>query len=169
MMKKSQPKLVPWFIFKEKYALRPKKRRGGLFKTLKSTALGGESFFINEFIAGSGGASLGVTGQALGDIVDIDATDGTEYILQSGSYVCSTGDITLDTKYQGIKKGLFGTNLFMLKTEGSGYVFINCLGGIIKHTLAAGESICVDNYQMVGFTAGCNYELKRHGNLKRRF
>lgn len=152
--------------FKGNIRTETKKRRGGLFKTLKSTALGGESFFVNEFISESDGSSLGLTGKVLGDISDIDATDGTEYLLQSGSYVCSTGDITLDTKYQGIKKGMFGTNLFMLKTEGHGYIFINCLGGILKHTLQAGETINVDNYQLVGFSAGCDYDIIRHGNIK---
>ena len=144
--------------------LETKKRRGGLLKTLKTAALGGESFFINEFITGPQGANLGLSGPVLGDIAEISIDK--EYLVQSGAYVCSTGDLTLDTQWQGFTKGMFGTNLFMLKTVGEGIMFVNALGGIIKGTLEVGEKMSVDNYQLVAFPSTCNYIVKKHGNLK---
>ena len=44
---------------------------------------------------------LGVTGNVLGDIDVIHVDE--EYIIQAGSYVASTGTITLDTKWQGFR------------------------------------------------------------------
>ena len=38
-------------------------RKGGLFKSLKAAAFGGESFFVNEFTAQEDGCKLGLTGK----------------------------------------------------------------------------------------------------------
>ena len=122
-------------------------RKGGLFKSLKAAAFGGESFFVNEFTAQEDGCKLGLTGNMLGDIEAIDINE--EYVIQSGSFVCSTADLTLDTKWQGFTKGLFGSNLFMLKTIGTGKMFVNAWGGIIKRELGPGETMILDNYQLV--------------------
>lgn len=139
-------------------------RKGGLFKALKSTILTGESFFVNEFKAEEDGCRLGVTGNTLGDIQVIHA-DG-EYIVQSGSYVASTGDITLDTQWQGFTKGIFGTTLFMLKTAGSGDVFVDGWGGIRKVELGAGERMILDNYQLVALECTAEYDIRKHGSMK---
>ena len=105
-------------------------RKGGFLKSLKAAALGGESFFVNEFIAQEDNCKLGLTGNMLGDIEVIDVNE--EFIVQSGSFVGSTTDLTLDTKWQGFTKGIFGSNLFMLKTVGTGQMFVNAWGEFSK-------------------------------------
>ena len=139
-------------------------RKGGFLKSLKAAALGGESFFVNEFIAQEDGCTLGLTGNMLGDIEVIPVTD--EFIVQSGSFVGSSGDLTLDTKWQGFTKGIFGSNLFMLKTVGTGDMFVNAWGGIIKKELASGEKMILDNYQLVALSATSDYRVTKHGSLK---
>ena len=103
-----------------------KMRKGGFLKSLKAAALGGESFFVNEFIAQEDSCKLGLTGNMLGDIEVIKIDE--EFIVQSGAFVGSTGDLTLDTKWQGFTKGIFGTNMFMLKTIGKWRNLCQCLG-----------------------------------------
>ena len=139
-------------------------RKGGFLKSLKSTVLAGESFFVNEFTAQEDGCKLGLTGNVLGDIEKIGVSE--EWIVQSGSYVASTGEITLDTQWQGFAKGIFGSNLFMLRTVGSGDMFVDAWGGIRKEYLAEGEKMILDNYQMVALTATADYTIRKHGNLK---
>ena len=139
-------------------------RKGGFLKSLKAAALGGESFFVNEFIAQEDGCTLGLTGNMLGDIEVIPITD--EFIVQSGSFVGSSGDLTLDTKWQGFTKGIFGSNLFMLKTVGTGDMFVNAWGGIIKKELQSGEKMILDNYQLVALSATADYRVTKHGSLK---
>ena len=63
-------------------------REGGFLKKIKVTALGGESFFVNDYIA-HGDCSIGLTGPPLGDIVRLDIDSGSGFIVQSGSYVAS--------------------------------------------------------------------------------
>jgi len=141
-----------------------KMREGGLLKSLKAAALGGESFFVNEFIAQENNCKLGLTGNTLGDIQVISVQE--EFIVQSGAFVGSTGDLTLDTQWQGFTKGIFGTNLFMLKTVGNGDMFVNAWGGIIQKTLQPGERMLLDNYQLVALSSTAGYRVTKHGSLK---
>ena len=139
-------------------------RKGGFLKSLKAAAFGGESFFINEFIAQEDNCKLGLTGNMLGDIEAIHVDE--EYIVQSGSFVGSTNELTLDTKWQVFTKGIFGSNLFMLKTVGTGDMFVNAWGGIIKTQLESGEKMILDNYQLVALNSTADYKVTKHGNLK---
>ena len=141
-----------------------KMRKGGFLKSLKAAAFGGESFFVNEFIAEEDNCKLGLTGNMLGDIEVIEVNE--EFIVQSGSFVGSTTDLTLDTKWQGFTKGIFGSNLFMLKTIGSGKMFVNAWGGILEKKLNEGEKMILDNYQLVALSVTASYRVTKHGNLK---
>ena len=139
-------------------------RKGGFLKTLKTVALGGESFFVNNFIAREDNCTLGLTGNMLGDIEVINVNE--EFIVQSGAYVASTDDLTLDTQWQGFTKGIFGSNLFMLKTMGEGDMFVNGWGGIISTKLESGEKMILDNYQLVALSSSARYRVSKHGSLK---
>jgi len=141
-----------------------KMRKGGFLKSLKAAALGGESFFVNEFIAQEDSCKLGLTGNMLGDIEVIKVDE--EFIVQSGAFVGSTGDLTLDTKWQGFTKGIFGTNMFMLKIIGSGEIFVNAWGGILETKLQAGEKMIIDNYQLVALSSTVSYRVTKHGSFK---
>jgi len=141
-----------------------KMRKGGFLKSLKAAALGGESFFVNDFIANADNCTLGLTGNTLGDIQVISVNE--EFIVQSGAFVGSTGELTLDTKWQGFTKGIFGSNLFMLKTVGTGDMFVNAWGGIIKKELEDGEKMILDNYQLVAMSSTASYRVTKHGSLK---
>jgi len=139
-------------------------RKGGFLKSLKAAALGGESFFVNEFVAHEDNCKLGLTGNMLGDIEVIPVNE--EYIVQSGAFVASSGDLTLDTKWQGFTKGIFGSNLFMLKTVGNGDMFVNAWGGILSTELKDGEKMILDNYQLVAMSSTASYRVTRHGGMK---
>ena len=139
-------------------------RKGGFFKSLKAAAFGGESFFVNEFTAHEDNCKLGLTGNMLGDIEVIPVDQ--EFIVNSGAFVGSTSELTLDTKWQGFTKGIFGTNMFMLKTVGKGDMFVNAWGGILKTELKTGEKMILDNYQLVALSSTADYRITKHGSYK---
>lgn len=139
-------------------------RKSGFLKSLKAAAFGGESFFVNEFIAHEDNCQLGLTGNMLGDIEVINVKE--EFIIQSGAFVCSTNGLTLDTQWQGFTKGIFGSNLFMLKTMGTGDMFVNGWGGIVSKKLESGEKMILDNYQLVAMSSDASYKVGKHGSLK---
>jgi uncharacterized protein (TIGR00266 family) len=140
-------------------------REGGLFKKIKVTALGGESFFVNDYIA-RGDCTIGLTGPPLGDITQVLIKPGSGYTVQSGSYIASTEGVTLDTQWQGFTKGVFGSEFFMLKAAGQGDLFLNAYGGIIHKDLAPGEKITLDNYHLVALSDQAAYKVIKVGGIK---
>lgn len=87
-------------------------------------------------------------------------------IVQSGSYIASTSGIEIDTKWQGFTKGIFGSELFMLKITGSGKAFCNAYGGIVQKQLSGGEKMTLDNYHLVALTENTDYRVAKFGGLK---
>ena len=142
------------------------KMREGFLKNIKVSVLGGESFFVNDFIATHDKCVLGLSGPPIGDIVQIPIKENGGFIIQSGAYVASTKDVQLDTKWQGFTKGIFGSDLFMLKAVGEGIVFVNSYGGIIEKKLEAGEVMTIDNYHLVAFSTDANYKVVKFGSMK---
>ncbi len=143
-----------------------KREEKSLWKSIKGSLLGGESFFVNEYTAETGPGKVGFVPAPVGDIQQLDLHSGKGMVLQKDAYVASTSEIHIDTEWQGFKKGLFGQNLFMLKVSGQGRLFVNAFGAIDHHTLGAGESLVVDNYHLVAFDDTCKYDVKKFGGLK---
>ena len=146
--------------------IKTRMRKGGFFQSLKVAALGSESFFVNDYIANEDGCQLGLTGPPIGDIVRIPIGEECGFIVQSGAFVCSTSGINLDTKWQGFTKGIFGSELFMLKATGRGDLFANAYGGIQEKELKAGERLVLDNYHLVALGMNADYKVVKLGGLK---
>lgn len=144
--------------------IKTRMRNKGFLKSVKVAMLGGETFFVNDFVANEDNCILGLTRPPIGDIFKITLDE--EYIIQSGAYIASTSGIELDTKWQGFTKGLFGAELFMLKATGYGDVFVNAYGSIIEKNLDAGEKMLLDNYHLVALTANTDYRVIKVGGLK---
>ncbi len=140
--------------------------QSGLFGTLKVSVLGGETLFINDYYARGGDAKVGFVSAPLGDITRLEIDQNKGYIIQSSAYIASTPNVKLDTQWQGFTKGLFGQNLFMIKTLGTGDVFINTFGAIDKHDLSQGEKLVVDNYHLAALSTTCQYQVRMFGGLK---
>jgi uncharacterized protein (TIGR00266 family) len=154
------------FVFlKGNIEIKTKMREGGFLKSLKLKALGAESFFVNDYVAQEDGCVLGLTGPPVGDIVQI-SLHGNGYIIQSGSFIASTPGIDLDTQWQGFTKGIFGSELFMLKAIGTGEIFVNAYGGIIQKQLVNGEKMVLDNYHLVALSLDANYKVMKLGGMK---
>ncbi len=138
--------------------------RGGMLGAAKRKLLGGESLFQNTFTATAAGQSIWVAPAAEGDILAVDM-DGTPIMMSSGNYIASGPNVALDTSFAGLK-GFFGQGgLFMLKAEGTGPLFMGSYGGI--HPVEVGpQGYIVDNFHIVGFTAGLTFNIRRMGGLK---
>jgi len=135
--------------------------KGGLFRGLKRTLFGGESFFINRFVS-RGRGLIGLAPPYQGDIVHIPMA-GRIY-AQSGAFLASSPEIEIDTKWGGAKTFFSGEGLFLLKLEGSGDVFLSSFGGI--EVVDVHDRLVVDTGHIVAFEEGLNYRIRRAGGLK---
>jgi uncharacterized protein (TIGR00266 family) len=141
-------------------------REKSFLGTLKLSFLGGQSFFVNDYVAVGAPGRIGLVSAPIGDIQRLEVGPGKEYIVQKSAYIASAPSVDLDTQWQGFTKGLFGTGLFMVKTTGQGDLFINTFGAIDQHTLGPGETFVVDNFHLVAFSDTCQYTVRKFGNLK---
>ena len=147
--------------------------QGGLGSALKRKMLGGESLFQNTFTATQPGQQLWLAPSAEGDLVALEMDNTYEVMLNSGAYLASVPNVTLDTKWGGAKGFFSGTGFFLLKCSGVGSLFFCAYGGI--HAVDIGPNtqnpygyIC-DTSHVVGFTSGLNYNVQKVGGLKSLF
>jgi uncharacterized protein (TIGR00266 family) len=143
-----------------------RKREKSLLGSLGLTILGGQSFWVNDYIATNGPGEVAFVAAPIGDIETLEIRPNQGYIIQKSAYIASTESVDLDIKWEGFTKGLFGQGLFMIKVRGNGTLFINTFGAIDKHTLAPGQTMIVDNFHLVAFSDTCSYKVTRFGGLK---
>jgi len=138
--------------------------KGGLFGALKGSVLGGESFFINTFKTNDAG-EITFAPPLPGDIAALELK-GQTFFAQSRSYVASSPEIQIDTKWGGAKTFFSKEGLFLLKLSGTGKLFLSSYGAIHEIDLAAGQKYIVDTGHMVAFAEGVGYNVKRVGGIK---
>jgi uncharacterized protein (TIGR00266 family) len=147
-----------------------KKSGGGIFKSLKKMAFGGESFFLNTFTAGPSGGWVSVAPGSPGDISSYEVAPGREIFIQGGAYLGSTVNIKTDTKFQGMK-GLFsGESMFFVRAftedEQPGKVWYNSFGAIKQIPVEPGQTITVDTGHVVAFEDTVQYTINKVGGMK---
>jgi len=143
-----------------------RKREKSFWGTLGLSLIGGQSFFVNDYVANGPNAEAGFVAAPVGDIEKLDIKPGQGYVIQKSAYIASTEKVDLDIKWEGFSKGLFGQGLFMIKATGEGQLFINTFGAIDTHKLAAGQTLIVDNFHLVAFSETCSYRVTKFGGLK---
>lgn len=146
--------------------VRTRTREQSILGTLKTSILGGQSLFVTDFTAMGGSGELALVAAPIGDIKKLEVNPNEGWIIERSSYLASSNQVDLDVRWEGFSRGLFGQGLFMVKTSGSGDLFINTFGAIDKHELSAGEQLIVDNFHLVAFSDTCTYEVRRFGSWK---
>jgi uncharacterized protein (TIGR00266 family) len=143
--------------------------RGGLLAAAKRKLLGGESLFQNTYTSKSNGQRIFFAPPTEGDVRARQLAAGEVFFMQSGAYVAHFGEqLTLDTKWGGVKGFFSGAGLFLIKITGPGLVFYSSYGAIHEVSLN-GSGYTVDTGHIVGFTEGVNYSVRSFGGLKGLF
>ena len=139
--------------------------RGGVLSGLRRSVLGGESFFVNTFSAAQQPGQVTVAPALPGDIIALELTSQT-LMVQSGSFLAATDQITVDTKWGGAKTFFSKEGLFLLKCEGHGTIWVSSYGAIHPIDLDAGEPYVVDTGHMVAFDESVGYKVGKAGGWK---
>ena len=143
--------------------------RGGFASALKRKLLGGESLFLNTFTATAPGQKLYLAPAPEGDMQSFYLEPGRELIMQSGAFVASGPDVTIDTKWGGFKGFLSGEGLFFLRCHGQGDLLFNTYGGLHKVELDGTKRYIVDTSHIVAFTEGLDFKINKMGGIKSLF
>lgn len=139
--------------------------RGGLLSAVKR-AVGGESLFMNTYTAREDGQRLDLAPAAPGDILAIPL-GGAALMVQSGSYLCSTPSVTVDTRWGGAKSFFGGEGLFMLRCAGVGDLWISSYGAI--EAIDVHDTFIVDTSHIVAFEETLTFSIRKVGSMKSLF
>lgn len=137
--------------------------QGGFMKGLRRV-MGGESFFVNDFVSGTGGI-VGVSQALPGDMAVVPMT-GQELLVQSGCWIASDPQIGVDSKWGGAKGFFSGAGLVLLRCSGTGDLLLSAYGGIRDLVLAPGERVIIDSGHIVAFDSSVPYTVRKAGSWK---
>ncbi len=133
---------------------------GGIIKGLKRM-FSGENFFLNHFTAQAPNQSLLIGPSMMGDCIHHPLTGGT-MIVQGTSWLASTGNIEIDTTWQGFSSALFsGESMFWVKCSGSGDLFLSSYGAI--YPIQVNGEYTVDTGHIVAFEDTLQFRIGKAG------
>ena len=143
-----------------------KKKDEGMWGALKSgikAMFAGESFFLSSYTPNDGqSGEVGLAPTHQGEVRSVKV--GPEiWVCSGGSYLGSSGGITLDTQYQGLTKGMFSKEgLVFVQASGKGDLLVNGFGRISSLDVSGG--ITIDNGHLIAFTEGLEYTINKAGS-----
>ena len=79
--------------------------------------LTGESIFLNEITTRQVTGEFGIASEALGDLVH-RYLDNDRLFQQNSAYVAPAMSVAIETTWQGLVKGFFGEDLFLICWSG---------------------------------------------------
>ncbi|KAJ5623291.1 hypothetical protein N7490_011896 [Penicillium lividum] len=130
--------------------------RGEFHFTMKKLIAGGKMGMSTY----TGPGELLLAPSVLGDIMVLPVRGEKEWMIGRDSFLAHSSAVHHEYVTQGLTKAMFsGEGLFVYKITGTGLLFIQAFGAIIKKELVEGEKYFVDNGYLVAWN--CDYTLER--------
>lgn len=137
------------------------KAEGGILKSLKRAALGGESFFVTTAHASPQGGWIDVAARLPGDLMSVELDGQRGLFVSKGSWLASAASVTLDTQWGGFKNFFGSEGGFILRTTGAGPIVLACYGALEVWNLEPGQMITVDTGHMVAYDESVTMSLRK--------
>ncbi len=144
--------------------------RGGLLKGF-ARSFGGESMFMNNFMAEQPNQEVAFATNMPGMIKVLKLNGGQTIMCQKGAFLVGDQGIELAVAFQKkFSAGFLGGEGFILqKVSGSGDVALEIDGSLEERTLAPGEVLYVDQGNVAYFDESVSYEIETVKGLKNKF
>ena len=137
------------------------KAEGGVMKSLKRAALGGESLFVSTYTASHDGGFVDVASRLPGDISVQKIDAAMPLFISRGSWLANEVSVSLDAQWGGFKN-LFGSEGgFILRAEGTGHIVFGCYGALEEWSLGAGDRVTVDSGHMVAYESSVTMSIRK--------
>lgn len=136
--------------------------QGGFMKSLKRSALGGESMFVTTYTAHQQYQSwVDVAADLPGDLAVIDVVPGRALVLTKGSWLASPTSVTIETKWGGSSMLFGGEGGFVVRMEGQGQIVAAAYGALDQIELPAGQGFTIDTGHLVAYDDGMNVTVRK--------
>jgi uncharacterized protein (TIGR00266 family) len=136
------------------------------FVALLRKVLGGETMFVNDFIA-SRRSEVVLAPAMAGHIIKKSLEDGRGLFVQRGGYLASTGTLDTRLRFGGLRSLFGGEGLVLLHCTGRGDVFVNSYGGITE--IPVNGRFVVDTGHIVAFDGSLDFKVRSVGGAKSFF
>ena len=138
---------------------------GGVMKSLARSLFGGQTFFVNEFIAGPGGGSVWLAPRFPGHILYVPL-ENRSILLTNMAYLAHHGQVEQSVAWKGLKGLMARGEFFWLRLKGDGGVWITSFGHLVERELKPNEKVIVDNFHIVAMDDGMKWNVRKFGGLK---
>jgi uncharacterized protein (TIGR00266 family) len=146
------------------------KAEGGVMKSLKRAALGGESFFVSTYTAPAQGGFVDVAARLPGDISTYTVGSGQALFISKGSWIANEQTVQVNTKWGGFKNMFGSEGGFVIRAEGQGQVVFACYGALEVWSLEVGQSMTLDTGHMVAYEESVQMSIRKaSGGLVQTF
>ncbi len=134
---------------------------GGLLGGLKRLVAGEKFFFSTYTVGDDQEGEVGLAPTLQGEMRVLPCDGSTTWVLTGGSYLGSTPELTINTKFQGFK-GLFsGESLSFVEVTGKGHLLVSAFGRITEIDVEGG--LVVDTGHVVAFESTLSYSISKAG------
>ncbi|MBW3539536.1 MAG: TIGR00266 family protein [Planctomycetes bacterium] len=135
--------------------------KGGILGGLKRL-LAAENFFFSTYACNDDqSGEVGLAPSLQGEVKIIECDGERSWICAGGSYLGSTADLQVDTKFQGLKGMFTGESMFFMNVSGTGQLLVNAFGRI--NELEVDGGLTVDTGHVVAFEDTLSYQLSKAG------
>jgi uncharacterized protein (TIGR00266 family) len=121
-----------------------------------------ENFFFSTYTTKDGGpGEVGLAPIHQGELFLIDVDPSVSWLCAGGSYLGSTSELKIDTKFQGLKGFATGESLSFVEVSGSGQLLVSAFGRIVESEIE--DSLTIDTGHLVAFESTLQYTITKAG------
>lgn len=137
---------------------------GGILKGIMRAIAATESVFLNTYTARSP-SEVWFAPSVPGDITYVPL-EGESWIVQDTSYLAHHGDVDISIAWRGLRGVIAEGEIFWLKVEGYGGMWVNSYGALDTVDIPAGQSATIDNFHFVAMPADVDWSMRKFGGWK---
>jgi len=132
---------------------------GGLLGGLKRLVAGEKFFFSTYSVEGDQEGEVGLAPTLQGEMRVLPCDGSTTWVLTGGSYLASTPELTINTKFQGFKGFVTGESISFVEVSGNGHLLVSAFGRITE--IDVDGVLVVDTGHVVAFESTLKYSVSK--------
>jgi uncharacterized protein (TIGR00266 family) len=121
-----------------------------------------ENFFFSTYATNDGQpGEVGLAPTHQGEVFLIDVDPSINWVCAGGSYLGSSSELRVDTRFEGLKGFVTGESLVFVDVSGSGQLLVSAFGRLVESEVE--DSLTIDTGHLVAFEGTLQYSITKAG------
>jgi uncharacterized protein (TIGR00266 family) len=135
---------------------------GGILSGMKRW-LAREHFFFSTYRTHDGRpGQVGLAPTHQGEVFVVDVDSSTRWLCAGGSYLGSSSDLRVETRFQGLRGFFTGESLLFVEVSGTGKLLVSAFGRLVESEVQDG--LTIDTGHLVAFESTLQYSITKASN-----